>query len=70
MHLYLAHYVTNEILAAALATVTLYLCLRLLKSERAARVAICLARIGAWRSDAGESDRHFAIANRNRCNRR
>jgi tetratricopeptide (TPR) repeat protein len=33
MHLYLAHYVTNEILAAALATVTLYLCLRLLKSE-------------------------------------
>jgi tetratricopeptide (TPR) repeat protein len=33
MHLYLAHYVTNEILAAALATVTLYLCLRLLKSN-------------------------------------
>ena len=32
MNLYLAHYVTNEILAAALATVTLYLCLRLLKS--------------------------------------
>jgi tetratricopeptide (TPR) repeat protein len=33
MHLYLAHYVTNEILAAALATATLYLCLRLLKSD-------------------------------------
>jgi len=33
MHLYLAHYVTNEILAAALATATLYLCLRLLRSE-------------------------------------
>jgi len=33
MHLYLAHYVTNEMLAAVLATVTLYLCLRLLKSE-------------------------------------
>jgi hypothetical protein len=31
MHLYLAHYVTNEMLAAALATATLYLCLRLLK---------------------------------------
>jgi len=33
MHLYLAHYVTNEVLAAALATTTLYLCLRLLKSD-------------------------------------
>jgi 4-amino-4-deoxy-L-arabinose transferase-like glycosyltransferase len=33
MHLYLAHYVTNEMLAAALATATLYLCLRLLKSD-------------------------------------
>jgi len=33
MHLYLAHYVTNEILAATLATAALYLCLRLLKSE-------------------------------------
>jgi tetratricopeptide (TPR) repeat protein len=33
MHLYLAHYVTNEILAAALATAALYLCLRLLRSE-------------------------------------
>ncbi len=33
MHLYLAHYVTNEILSAALATAALYLCLRLLKSE-------------------------------------
>ena len=33
MHLYLAHYVTNEMLAAALATTTLYLCLRLLKSD-------------------------------------
>jgi tetratricopeptide (TPR) repeat protein len=34
MHLYLAHYVTNEMLAAALATVALYLCLRLLKSDK------------------------------------
>jgi tetratricopeptide (TPR) repeat protein len=33
MHLYLAHYVTNEMLAAVLATATLYLCLRLLKSD-------------------------------------
>jgi tetratricopeptide (TPR) repeat protein len=33
MHLYLAHYVTNEMLVAALCTVTLYLCLRLLKSD-------------------------------------
>jgi tetratricopeptide (TPR) repeat protein len=33
MHLYLAHYVTNEMLAAALTTTTLYLCLRLLKSD-------------------------------------
>jgi tetratricopeptide (TPR) repeat protein len=33
MHLYLAHYVTNEMLAAALATAALYLCLRLLKSN-------------------------------------
>jgi tetratricopeptide (TPR) repeat protein len=33
MHLYLAHYVTNEMLAAALATAALYLCLRLLKSD-------------------------------------
>jgi tetratricopeptide (TPR) repeat protein len=33
MHLYLAHYVTNEILAAVLATAALYLCLRLLKSD-------------------------------------
>ena len=33
MHLYLAHYVTNEMVVAALSTVTLYLCLRLLKSD-------------------------------------
>jgi tetratricopeptide (TPR) repeat protein len=33
MHLYLAHNVTNEMLIAALSTVTLYLCLRLLKSD-------------------------------------
>ncbi|PYK07909.1 MAG: hypothetical protein DME65_15350, partial [Verrucomicrobia bacterium] len=33
MQLYMAHYVTNEVLAAALATTALYLCLRLLKSE-------------------------------------
>src|SRR5438132_4176145 len=34
MQLYLAHYVTNEILAATLATAALYLCLRLLRSEK------------------------------------
>jgi tetratricopeptide (TPR) repeat protein len=33
MHLYLAHYVTNELLAATLATATVYLCLRLVKSH-------------------------------------
>jgi len=33
MHLYLAHYVTNEMLSATLATAALYLCLRLLSSE-------------------------------------
>ena len=34
VHLYVAHYVTNEILAATLATVALYLCLRLLRSDK------------------------------------
>src|SRR5438067_2745259 len=34
MHLYVAHYVTNEILAATLATAALYLCLRLLRSDK------------------------------------
>jgi tetratricopeptide (TPR) repeat protein len=33
MHVYVAQYVTNEMLAATLATAALYLCLRLLKSE-------------------------------------
>ncbi len=33
MHLYLMHYVTNELPTATLATLTLYLCLRLLKNE-------------------------------------
>src|SRR5262249_8264577 len=33
MHLYMAHYVTNENLAATLATVTIYICLRLLRSD-------------------------------------
>jgi tetratricopeptide (TPR) repeat protein len=33
MHLFLAHYVTNEMLAAVLATATLYACLRLLKND-------------------------------------
>jgi tetratricopeptide (TPR) repeat protein len=33
MHLYLMHYVTNELLTATLATLTVYLCLRLLKNE-------------------------------------
>ena len=34
MNLYVAHYVTNEILAATLATVALYLCLCLLRSDK------------------------------------
>ena len=33
MHLYMAHYVTNEMLAATLVTAALYLCLNLLKSD-------------------------------------
>ena len=55
MHLYLAHYVTNEMLAAALATLTLYLCLRLLRSDTP-RVSQLLAWIGGWRCNVGESD--------------
>ena len=49
MHLYLAQYVTNEMLAAALATVALYLCLRLLKSDvpRTSQFALLGAMIGA-----------------------
>ena len=49
MHLYLAHYVTNEILAAALATMTLYLCLRLLRSDtpRASQFAWLGLALGA-----------------------
>jgi tetratricopeptide (TPR) repeat protein len=49
MHLYLAHYVTNEMLAAALATATLYLCLRLLKSDapRASQFAWVGLALGA-----------------------
>jgi tetratricopeptide (TPR) repeat protein len=49
MHLYLAHYVTNEILAATLATAALYLCLRLLKSDtpRASQFAWLGFAIGA-----------------------
>ncbi len=34
IHLYLYHYVTNEILAATLATASVYCCLRILNSER------------------------------------
>lgn len=49
MHLYVAHYVTNEMLAATLATATLYLCLRLLKNEvpRAAQFAWVGLALGA-----------------------
>src|SRR5213079_493623 len=49
MHLYLAQYVTNEMLAAALATATLYLCLRLLKSgaPRASQFAWLGVALGA-----------------------
>ena len=49
MHLYLAQYVTNEMLAATLATAALYLCLRLLKSEvpRASQFAWLGVALGA-----------------------
>ena len=47
--LYLSQYVTNEMLAAALATAAFYLCLRLLKSEvpRASQFAWLGAALGA-----------------------
>ena len=35
MQLYLSHYITNETLAGALASATIYLCLRILKSDHA-----------------------------------
>ena len=35
MQLYLSHYVTNETLAATLASATIYLCLRLVRAEKA-----------------------------------
>src|SRR5262249_48118291 len=41
MHLYLTHYVTNEMLAAVLATLSLYLCLRLLNSETQSASQFC-----------------------------
>jgi tetratricopeptide (TPR) repeat protein len=49
MHLYLAQYVTNEMLAATLATVAIYLCVRLLKSEapRASQFAWLGVALGA-----------------------
>ena len=70
MHLYLAHYVTNEILAATLMTVTLYLCLRFLKTEepRASQFGWIGLALGAAMLSKG--DWNFAAANRNCCNRR
>src|SRR5207237_6579585 len=49
MHLYLAQYVTNEMLAATLATAALYLCLRLLNSKvpRASQFAWLGVALGA-----------------------
>jgi tetratricopeptide (TPR) repeat protein len=49
MHLYLMHYVTNELLTATLATLTFYLCLRLLKDEtpRAAQFVFIGLALGA-----------------------
>ena len=70
MHLYLAHYVTNEILAATLATLTIYLCLRVLKNETPRAATICLRRIGTWRDDADKGDRYPATPHRNRCDLR
>ena len=49
MHLYVAQYVTNEMLAATLATAALYLCLRLLNSKvpRASQFAWLGVALGA-----------------------
>ena len=49
MHLYLMHYVTNELLTATLATLTVYLCLRLLENEtpRAAQFVFVGLALGA-----------------------
>jgi Tfp pilus assembly protein PilF len=49
MHLYLAQYVTNEMLASTLASAALYLCLRLLNSElpRASQFAWLGVALGA-----------------------
>jgi hypothetical protein len=49
MHLYLMHYVTNELLTATLATLTVYLCLRLLTNEtpRAAQFFFVGLALGA-----------------------
>ena len=49
MHLYLMHYVTNELLSATLATLTVYLCLRLLRNEtpRAAQFVFVGLALGA-----------------------
>jgi Flp pilus assembly protein TadD len=49
MHLYLMHYVTNEVLTATLATLTVFLCLRLLKNEtpRAAQFVFVGLALGA-----------------------
>ena len=41
MQLYLSHYITNETLAGTLASATIYLCLRILKADRAS-VLQCL----------------------------
>ena len=70
MHLYLTQYVTNEMLAATLATTTLYLCLRLLKSEVPRAWQFAMAWSSAWRDDPGKGYRYFAIANRDYCGRR
>ena len=49
MHLYLMHYVTNELLTATLATLTVYLCVRLLKNDtpRAAQFVFVGLALGA-----------------------
>jgi Flp pilus assembly protein TadD len=49
MHLYLMHYVTNELLTATLATLTVYLCLRLLENQtpRAAQFVFVGLALGA-----------------------
>ncbi len=65
MHLYLMHYVTNELLAASRDVDGLSL-LAPAQERNAARRTICLCRVGAGRDNADEVDRHPLTSHRNR----